>query len=184
MLVVAAIVLGPPGVARAEGPDDRCEQLRRRLELEHDRATRWRYTWAIVFGAGALGQAIAAPLVNDHVQRDTLYVGAVNSAIGAAASLSDLRVEVGATCGELQHNLVDAGRNERKAFYLNHAGGLVINLAAALVLAHYTDAKNAAVSFAAGYAFSLARIYTMPRWAWHPTITLGPSPGVGIAAAF
>src|SRR4051812_31989393 len=77
VVVVAAIALGHARAARADVPDDRCEQLRRRLEREHDRVIRWRYTWAIVLGAGAIAQGIAAPLVNDHVQRDTLYVGAV-----------------------------------------------------------------------------------------------------------
>jgi hypothetical protein len=180
---VFAMTIQPP-MARA----DDCEQLRQRLVLEHDRAVHWNVGWGLGLGGLAVAQAFAAPLIGDRIERDTLYVGAVSSAIGALSSVvTPLRVrapEPGATCTELQQDVIAAGDAERAAFYLNHVGGLVLNTGAGLVLAHYTDAKTGAVAFAVGYAVSLVRTYTAPRWAWHPTITIGPNAGVGIAGTF
>jgi hypothetical protein len=181
---VAVAAIAAAYDARAD-PD--CVELRRRIAHEHERAARWNEAWGIGLGVVAVAQAAAAPFVGDHVERDTLYAGAIDSAIGAAASLvTPLRVDASdpsATCTELQAAVVVAGRRERGTFYLNHVGGLLLNLGSALVLSHYTGAKNAALAFAVGYSVALARTYTMPRWAWHPTITLDPKPAVGIALA-
>jgi hypothetical protein len=120
-------------------------------------------------------------LIGNREQRDTLYVGAAESAIGAAASVvTPLRVS--ASCADLE----DAWRRERGAFYLDHVGGIVVNLGGALVLAHYTTTANAALAFAIGYSVALVRTYTMPRWAWHPIIALDPKPVVcvGVSTRF
>jgi hypothetical protein len=164
-------------VAHGARADDVCNRLAR----EHDRAVRWNVAWGIGLGAAAIVQAGAAPLIGNREQRDTLIVGAAESAIGAAASLvTPLRVS--ANCADL----ADAGRRERAAFYLDHVGGLVVNLGGALVLAHYTTTGNAALAFAIGYSVALVRTYTMPRWAWHPIIALDPKPvvGVGVSTRF
>ncbi len=174
-VVIAAVLLVAHG-ARARA-DDVCARLAR----EHDRAVRWNVAWGIGLGAAALVQAGAAPLIDNREQRDTLIVGAAESAIGAAASLvTPLRVS--ASCAAL----VDAGRRARGAFYLDHVGGIVVNLGGALVLAHYTTTANAAIAFAIGYSVALVRTYTMPRWAWHPIIALDPKPvvGVGVSTRF
>ncbi|HEX4454995.1 MAG TPA: hypothetical protein VH143_29245 [Kofleriaceae bacterium] len=181
-LIVAVLLAAPP--ARA---DDRCDALRVRLAREHDRAFRWNLAWGVGLGAAALVQAGAAPLIGNREQRDTLYVGAVESAIGAGASLvTPLRVTAATTCADLDAALVDAGHRERGAFYLDHVGGIVVNLGGALVLAHYTTTANAAIAFAIGYSIALVRTYTMPRWAWHPILALDPKPtvGVGVSARF
>ena len=164
------------------------EPLCARLHREHDRARAWNIGWGIGLGVAAIAQAGAAPLLGNRDQRDTLIVGAVESAIGAASSIVtplSLR-EPDLVCSDADAVLADAGRRERGAFYLNHIGGLVVNLGGALVLAHYTNVSNAAVAFAVGYAVSLARTYTAPRWAWHPTIMLDHPHAVviGVAASF
>jgi hypothetical protein len=161
------------------GPNDAlCARLRR----EHDRAWRWNAGWGIGLGVAAIAQAGVAPLIGDREQRDTLYVGAVESAIGAASSVVT-PLSIDATCTDA--GLVDAGRRERNAFYLNHIGGLLVNLAGAIVLAHYTTIGNGALAFGVGYSIALVRTYTAPRWAWHPDIAIDRKTAtIGVATSF
>jgi hypothetical protein len=171
LAVVALLLVANAAQAQA---NDVCARLAR----EHDRAVRWNVAWGIGLGAAAIVQAGAAPLISNREQRDTLIVGAAESAIGAAASLvTPLRVS--ASCADLD----DAGHRERVAFYLDHIGGIVVNGGGALVLAHYTTTANAALAFAIGYSVALVRTYTMPRWAWHPIIALDPKPMVGFGVS-
>jgi hypothetical protein len=178
------VIVCAASAAHADPPFAVCARLRR----EHDRARAWNIGWGIGLGVAAIAQAGAAPLFGNRDERDTLIVGAVESGIGAASSVVtplSLR-EPDLVCSDPEDVLADDGRRERGTFYLNHIGGLVVNLGGALVLAHYTNASNAAVAFAVGYAVSLVRTYTAPRWAWHPTVTLDQrhSVLVGVAASF
>lgn len=174
-----------------------------RATLEHDahRAAIWRYGWAIGFGAGAIAQAALVPAFSDRRERGTLWVGAAKSAIGAVSRLAiPLRVPVPpatadacADVAALHAAIATAGQNERVAFWLNHVGGLLVNLAGVVVLARYTDRETALLSFAIGYPVGLAGTYTVPRDAWHAwrdtaTITVAPTTTggatVGIAVAW
>ena len=167
-------------VAHAEPDDALCARLRR----EHDRAWRWNLGWGVGLGVAAIAQATAAPLIGDREQRDTLYVGAVESAIGAASSVVT-PLSIDPTCTDAAAAIADAGRRERNAFYLNHVGGLVVNLAGAIVLAHYTTVGNGALAFAVGYSIALVRTYTAPRWAWHPDIAIDRKTAtIGVATSF
>lgn len=189
-ICAGVVALLAPISAHADDPPDGCGPLRQRLTREHDRAARWTLGWGLGLGGLAVAQGVAAPFVDDRVQRDTLYVGAVNAAIGAASSLVfPLRIDAtpdGASCAEVEQAVIAGGTIERSAFYLDHLGGFAVNVGAAVVLAYYTDVKTAALSFAAGYAIALVRTYTSPRWAWHPTIMVAPAStvGAGVAATF
>jgi hypothetical protein len=172
-------------VAHAGDNDALCARLRQ----EHDRARTWNIGWGVGLGVAAVAQAGVAPLLGNHEERDTLYVGAVESAIGAASSLvTPLSVDApDPLCRDVDDDtLARAGRRERNAFYLNHVGGLLVNLGGALILAHYTTTGNAALAFGVGYAVSLVRTYTAPRWAWHPTIAAfhPQSVLIGVATSF
>lgn len=188
MRSIALVLAVASSTARAEPTtEDGCALARSGIVIEHDRARAWNIGWGIGLGAAAVAQVVAAPLIGNREQRDTLYVGAAESAIGAASSLVlPLSIEPAATdCRDFASEMAPAARRERDAFYLNHIGGLVVNLAGALVLAHYTTVDNAALAFGVGYAVALVRTYTAPRWAWHATVTFDRThASVGVAASF
>jgi len=184
VMSVALIVLaiGARGAAAADCTAE-ATALRARLEHEQHRVSTWRWGWAIGFGAAAVGQASLAPFVGDRVQRDTIWLGAIKSGIGATARvILPVRFDVPArdadACVDLAHlhaALEAGGRSERAGFWLDHLGGFAVNAVGALVLAHYTNAKAGLVSFAIGYPVGLASTYTQPRAGWHlwlaPTVT-------------
>ena len=64
-----------------------------------------------------------------------------------------------------------ARKKERGAFYLGHAGALVVNLAGMIVLAERRSLTLGLESFALGYPVGLLSIYTAPRGAWHVALT-------------
>lgn len=190
--VVAVIAVMRPTVATA-GDCDAVEnaKLRARIELEHDRAQTWRYAWAIGFGAASIAQAAGTQLVDDRVQRDTLWVGAAKAGIGATSRLIlPLRIPLpppvdpdACADGVKVRAALDVARhNEKVGFWLDHIGGFLVNAAGAVVLTHYANWKAGAISFAMGYPVGLISTYTMPRWAMHATpIEHGAAIGVTVA---
>lgn len=190
-LVLASVIALTSG-ARADDRvgGERCAAVRDRLALEHARAQKWRYGWAIGFGLAAIAQGVGAPFVSDRAQRDVLYTGAVKAGIGTLARLVlPVRVPDATAdepCDQVMRDLAEGGRSERNGFWLNHVGGFLVNLGGAVALAHYTNWRTGLVSFAIGYPVGLASTYTMPRWAWHP-ILMPTDTGVqtvGLATTF
>ncbi|HEY1814668.1 MAG TPA: hypothetical protein VGG74_20095 [Kofleriaceae bacterium] len=186
-LVIAVLVVAARPARAEPTTEDGCALARELLARDHDRAWRWNVGWGIGLAAAGIAQAIAAPLIGNRSERDTLYVGAIESGIGAASSLVlPLVVDpADEACADFSSAIAEAARRERNAFYLNHIGGLVVNLAGAAVLAHYTSLSNAALAFGVGYAVALVRTYTAPRSAWHATFTVGRKlASIGVATSF
>jgi hypothetical protein len=161
--------------------------------------------WGVAFGAAAVGAIVLVATETrpfgtfDDDARDLFYVSATKATLAMAGRIvTPLRVEVPAVAAEpcadvvaLRAALADAGRLERRTFYVDHIGGLAINLAGAIVLAERRSFATGALSLAIGYPVGLASSYTQPRRAWHAwrerraswTAFVGPR-GVSIVGAF
>jgi hypothetical protein len=176
-LCIIAIV-----AARSAAAQPTCDPTALRTELadEAARMDRWRLGWTIGYGALTAGQlALAAANWNpigpdDREFRDSRYVGAAESGIGALASLFaphiDVPDPVADSCADvaaLEAARSKAGKLERTLFWGSHAGNLVVNAAGSLILAERTNWSTAALAFAIGYPVGLLNTYTMPRASWH-----------------
>lgn len=144
----------------------------------------WRWSWVAAYGALTAGQLAVVgagwnPIgADDRAFRDSRYVGAAESGIGAIAMLlaphidapdADLVVTADpcADAAALAAARARAGKLERTLFWGSHAGNLAVNVAGSLVLAHETSWSTAALAFALGYPIGLLNTYTMPRASWH-----------------
>lgn len=178
VLVVALAV--PARAAHANDCATEAAELRTHLTVEKRRAFRWNTAWAIAFGAAAAGQLTLAltkyrPIGEfDRDYEETLYVGAAKASIGVAARLVlPLRITVPPPAADpcsdvvaLRSALADAGRRERRSFWLTHLGGTALNLAGAALLTHRRSFKVGAISFAISYPVGPANAYTQPRRSW------------------
>ncbi len=147
---------------------------------------RWNTAWAVGFGVAAAGQLTLAlsetkPLGTfDLDYRDMMYVGAAKATIGVAARLVlPLHVTVPAPTGDacggltaLRGALADAGRRERRTFWLTIIGGTALNVAGALVLWHRRDFPTGAISFVTALPIAPISSLTQPRTSWRGTWTV------------
>ena len=174
---------------------ERDGKIRARLDREARRSRVWNIAWGIVFTTATAGQLVAiatefAPL--DPYSDDTeagYAVGAIKSGLGALTRvLLPLRVArpgppTGDACADLAAAEAAQRRTaklQRRAFYMNHAGGLVVNLAGLLYLGLVQGSwKQGAISVATGYPIGLLSIYTAPRGAWHAERNVVIAPAVG-----
>lgn len=213
--VLIGCMAGATRSARAETPP--CDPVaaartmaehRGLLEDQARRSRSWNAVWGIGYFVAAAGQfAFAAkpewaPIDVDDDMQKGLYVGAVKSAIGSAARIVvPLRAiqpdfDVNDPCGgaaAAEAALRITARKQKTSFWLNHLGGLAVNLGGSLVLGLGYDAWGAAAtSFAVGYPVGLLSTYTMPRGAWQElrerhalTVTVSPmGNGLAIAGTF
>ncbi len=184
VLVTILLAIAAPH-ARAQGRAASCEaeaaELRAHLELEACKAFRWNTLWAIAFGAAAtaqlgfaLGEVSPTGGTFDRATEETLYVGATKATIGVLARVTmPLRISVPATSGDacaqvtiLRAALAEAGRRERRSFWLTHLGGTALNLAGAGFLTARHGLTTGAISFAISYPVGPASAYTQPRGSW------------------
>jgi hypothetical protein len=178
---VIAIVAATAAPARGAPCDEEAVELRAHLDEEKRRTFRWNTAWAIAFGAAAATQlTLALTETNlfgefDADYEDTLYVGASKATIGLLARVVvPLRVSVPAATGDacrdvalLRDALEEAGKRERRSFWLTHIGGTALNLAGAAILTYRRSFKTGAISFAISYPVGPASAYTQPRRSWH-----------------
>lgn len=201
------IVIGLAIVSRRveAGCTEEAAELRAQLSAEARRARIWNIGWGAAFGVAAVG-AVALAVTETRPfgtftddDRDLYYVAAGKATIGLAARLViPLRIDVPAAAAEpcadaiaLRAAVAEAGRRERRMFWLGHLGGLAVNLAGVVVLAERRSFGIGALSFAIGYPVGLASSYTQPRRSWHLwrerraswTAIVGPR-GVWLAGEF
>jgi hypothetical protein len=176
-LLIMLVVVAFARAAIAEPCDD-ASALREDLQRESMRADRWNLAWRIVFTASAAGElAVAASGAVDRDNTQGLWVGGAKSSLAAISHwLSPLRIDVppspGDACADrtaLRAVAERAARDERRAFWLSHLGGLAVNAAGTLVLAERVSWTSGLLSFATGYPVGLLSIYTMPRASWGRT---------------
>lgn len=191
-LVAISLALGLAGPLAAFAPDaaacpadahDRAQALRQRLDQERARAARWRLGWGIGFGVVTIGQgalviAEFTPLGEyDAAAEASLMAGAAKSIIGLGARvIAPVKVPrptvTGDPCADLaaaEDALALAARSEKQSFWLNHLGGLALQIGATLYIGLSADDAwdDAAISFAIGYTVGVSSTYTQPRAAWH-----------------
>jgi hypothetical protein len=154
--------------------------IRHLLADQKRRARWWNVGWGAGYGAATAGQLVFAiepdwaPIDVDADMRKGLFVGAGKSAIGSASRivlpLKTAEVPDGDPCEVLEaarDALRWTGRKQRNSFWLNHLGGLAVNLGGALILGlGYGAWETALTSFAVGYPVGLISTYTQPRGAW------------------
>jgi hypothetical protein len=171
------ITLGLAALPRLAAAETCADPSALRADLEHEsvRADHWNLAWRITHTAFAAGQfGIAASGAVDRDNTRVLWVGGAKSTLGAlGAWLSPLRIDVppptGDACADrtaLRAVAERAASDERRAFWVSHIGGFVVNLAGSVVVAELTSWQNGVLSFAVGYSFSLLSTYTMPRASW------------------
>jgi hypothetical protein len=184
VLVISAVM---PRVADAgECPADaadRAATLRARLDREREKAARWRLGWGIGFGVAAIGQgalviAEVTPLGEyDEAAEASLMAGTAKSIVGLGARvITPVKVPrpavTGDACTDLANAeaaLAKAAKSEKQSFFLNHIGGLAVQIGATLYIGLSVDDAwtDAAISFAMGYTIGTLSTYTQPRGAWH-----------------
>jgi hypothetical protein len=173
-LLIALGVLVVGRTAAAEPCGD-ASALRAELEHEAARADHWNLAWRIAYTALAAGElGGAASGAADHDNTRSLWVGGAKSTLAALGFwLSPLRIDVppgtGDACTDraaLRAVAERAAADERRAFWLSHIGGLIVNAAGTLILAGTASWKAGLLSFATGYPVGLLSTYTMPRASW------------------
>jgi hypothetical protein len=184
VILLGLVVLVPTAAAAPCGDPS---ALRAELERESRRVTRWNWAWRITYTTLAVGQfAVAASGEADRDTTQSLWVGGAKSSFGALGQwFSTLRVRVppptGDPCTDRSQLRLAAERaafEERKAFWVSHIGGLVINLVGSAIIAERVSFRDGAVSFATGYSVGLLSIYTMPRASWRRTRAAAWTAGV------
>lgn len=180
-LVIAAVLAGEASACPTDAAD-RAAALRKRLDHERARAERWRWGWSVGFGVVAIGQgamviAEYTPLGEfDEAAEASLVAGTAKSIIGLGARvIAPIKVPhptvTGDPCTDLaaaEAALARAATSEKRSFWLNHLGGLALQIGGALYVGLSADAAwdDAAISFALGYAVGISSTYTQPRAAW------------------
>ncbi|MGE0869858.1 MAG: hypothetical protein AB7P03_14935 [Kofleriaceae bacterium] len=187
------IALAPIRVATADCARD-ADALRTHLVDQHRRAGQWNLAWQIVFGSStAIQLALALTQTNplgdyDRDTEERTYVNTAKAAIGFGfAVAAPLRVDVPALdadrcidLAQLRAAAARAGKNQRTAFWLNHLGGLALNLSGAALLWYRRSLPVAGVSLAESIPIGLINVYTMPRGAWHRWREQGASWAISI----
>jgi hypothetical protein len=177
VIAIASAVAQPANASTCQREAD---ALRAHLVDEAQRASRWNVTWGLIYSAAVAGQLALAltetkPIGTfDRNYEELLYVGVAKAAIGVGSKLVlPLRLKVPAPdadpCADLLALRRAAARNARaesRSFYLNHFGGLAVNLAGVGVLAVRRNFATAAASFAVGFPVGLLATYTQPRGTW------------------
>jgi hypothetical protein len=176
---IAAICLASLLIFAAASPPAHaeCEQLRAHLDREARRARRWDLAWALTFGTFAVAQGgmLAAEWVPGEEWSDDaeagLQVGIVKSSIASLSHIV-LRLKVerpsGDDCASLARAVRETARHEKQAFWLNHAGSLLLNVGGLLYLGLVEDAWGEGwKGVALGYPIGLISTYTQPRASWH-----------------
>jgi len=183
VLVVFAVTAGA-GDAVACPPDaaERAAALRERLDAERARAARWRLGWGIGFGVAAIGQgalvlAEYTPLGDyDEAAEASLIAGTAKSLVGMGARvIRPVKVPrpkvTGDPCTDLaaaEDAFARAATSEKRSFWLNHLGGLALQIGGSLYIGLSVDDAwgDAMISFALGYAVGVTSTYMQPRGAW------------------
>jgi hypothetical protein len=179
--LAATLAAVAPRPAAATSCADEAVSVRAHLELESRRARRWNTAWVIAFGGAAVVQGTLAVTETkpfgtfDRDYEETLYVGAAKATIGAAARLVlPLHIAVPAASADpcsdlpaLRDALADAGRRERRTFWLTHLGGLALNLAGAALLTYRRSFSVGVTSFLISFPIGPTSAYTEPRRSWH-----------------
>jgi len=181
--VVAAALASPQaiGTAAAAPCEEETAELRALLTSEARRSRIWNTAWLITFATASAGQLTLAltgtkPLGTfDRDFEETLYVGAAKASLGVIVrTVLPLRASVpppaAAPCADLpalRAALADAGRRQRRGFWLTHIGGTALNLAGVALLTYRRSFPVGAASFAISYPVGLAHAYTQPRRGWH-----------------
>lgn len=213
LLIAALVALGVgmstrPALADEVAPavsvmaPERCAledaSLRAYLGDQATRIKRWNIAWGVAFAAGATFEySLVAAEWNpfgdwDADARAGALAGAVKASVGVVSKLVlPLKTErAAAATGDPCVDLANAetalramAKRQRRSFYLNHLGGLAVNLTGVLVLGLVADTwKQAAMSFAIGAPIGLLSTYTMPRGAWKtartPRFTMAAAPMV------
>jgi hypothetical protein len=162
-------------VAHADCDLNEAALLRAHLADEAHRAAVWNWSWRIAFSTAALstlGVALANPLPD---YRDGLYVSAGKAGLAAAARwILPLRIDEPppnadpcADLAALRDAVRRAAKHERREFWLNHIGGILVNGAGAVILTERRSLGQGLLSVAIGYPIGLLSNYTMPRNSWH-----------------
>jgi hypothetical protein len=183
-LVLATVVATDAGAQTCPADaGERAQALRKRLDVERQKAARWRLGWSIGFGVASIGQgalviAEVSPLGDyDEAAEASLMAGTMKSIVGLGArvitpvKIPEPRV-TGDACTDLaaaELALAQAARSEKQSFFLNHIGGLALQIGATLYIGFAAEDAwdDAAISFAIGYAVGVSSTYTQPRAAWH-----------------
>lgn len=184
-LVGALAATVADAIAQTCPPDaaDRATKLRKHLDGEREKAARWRLGWGIGFGVATLGQgalviAQVSPLGEyDEAAEAAMIAGTAKAIVGLGARvITPVKVPepkvTGDACTDLaaaELALALAARSEKQSFFLNHIGGLALQIGATLYIGLAADDAwgDAAISFAIGYAVGVSSTYTQPRAAWH-----------------
>ena len=182
-VVAAALAIGPIASARADAACDPAlaARLDRVLHAEARTAARWRWSWAAIFGAAAVGQLALAtadvfPDDDRHDARQmSLYLGAAKATIGVGVRLfvppriarptltGDACADVRAARAAIAWTAV----RERRSMALNVFGGLALNLGGSLYLGLVEDSwADAGISFGMGTVVSVISAVTQPRRVW------------------
>jgi hypothetical protein len=185
------VVAEPPPAA---GCDPReAAELRALLEREASHARKWNIAWASIFGAAAVG-TLGVGLANPFPDLQTgLYVSSGKATIGALARLlMPLRVPVpppnSDPCADveaLRTAVAVTAKRERRNFWINHIGGILVNGGGALIVWKYRNGSQALLSIGIGYPIGLISNYTGPRKVWtyfrehNWTVTVQPQPQQG-----
>ena len=190
----AAVALRPEAAGCAL--DD--ASLRAYLGDQATRIKRWNIAWGVVFAAGATFEySLVAAKWNpfgewDAEARAGALAGAIKASVGVVSKLvlplrtARAAAPTGDPCADLaaaEAALRAMAKRQRRSFYLNHIGGLAVNLTGVLILGLVADTwKQAAMSFAIGAPIGLLSTYTMPRGAWKtartPRFTIAAAPMV------
>jgi hypothetical protein len=185
-VIIVALLLASTGASRAsECPADAAEraaQIRARLDVERGKASKWRWGWAAGFGALsgtqlALAMTETAPFGEfDGPLEASLYVGSAKSGIGMLARIvKPVKVprpsESGDACADLasaERALAITARSEKISFWLNHVGGLALQVGGTLYIgmAEEDAWTDAAISFGLGLTVGTISTYTQPRTIW------------------
>ena len=177
-IVIASAVAQP---ANASTCQDEADGLRALLVDEARRAKRWNIGWGAAYAAAVDGQLALALTETkpfgtfDQDYKELLYVGVAKAAIGVGSKvILPLKIAVPSQnadpCADLvalRKAAAKAARVERNSFYLNHFGGLAVNLTGSAVLAVRRNGRTAVSSFAIGFPIGLLATYTQPRGTWH-----------------
>lgn len=204
VVAMATIMMAtPPPAAAAETCAEEAALLRTHLEVEERRTRRWNTAWLVTYSSVVVVQLTVAAVeykpwgTFDQAFRDSMIVGGTKASLGVGVrlflplrvrSLPTASADACADLAALRQLVADGGRRERRSFFLNHLGGLAVNLTGALFLWDRHDLETAALSFGTGVAAGILAAYTQPRRSWHlwrarrATWTAGAAPipgGVG-----
>jgi hypothetical protein len=172
--VVVVVLIALAKSAQADCTQD-ADELRTALTVEGHKAERWNTTWAWIYTGAAVVTATIGVVDPVHRLQAGMYVSAGKAAIaGAGRFVLPLEARIpdptGDACADLallHRELARLGKKERGAFWTNHLGGILLNVAGGYIVYHYSGTGEAALSVGGGMAVGLVSTYTMPRDGWH-----------------